>query len=58
MKLSWIASFALIGTAIAIPAQQAAKLPSGAPCTKDGNMGICESNLCIQDVNASQGKCK
>jgi hypothetical protein len=58
MKFSWIATLALFGAVMAMPAKQEAKLPSGAPCTKDGKMGICESNVCIQDVHASQGKCK
>jgi hypothetical protein len=67
MKFSWIATLALFGAAMAMPAKQEAKvclntlsshnpgdanslsyqLPSGAPCTKDGKMGICESNVCI-----------
>ncbi|KAI9368135.1 hypothetical protein BJX61DRAFT_546834 [Aspergillus egyptiacus] len=74
MKFSWIAALALFGTAMAIPqaettpgpsakasgaaAAAADLLPAGAPCTKDGSMGICESGVCIQDVNANQGTCQ
>ncbi|KAL5344118.1 hypothetical protein BJX70DRAFT_352618 [Aspergillus crustosus] len=65
MKLSWIATLALIGSAIAMPAQsaehkqsKAKTLAPGAPCTKDGKMGICQSNICIQDVHDDQGVCK
>ncbi|RDW65661.1 uncharacterized protein DSM5745_09400 [Aspergillus mulundensis] len=54
MNFSWIATLALIGTAMAA----GNNLPAGAPCTKDGKMGTCQSGLCIQDVHASQGTCK
>ncbi|KAL3434506.1 hypothetical protein BDV09DRAFT_195713 [Aspergillus tetrazonus] len=54
MNFSWLATLALIGTAMAA----GKTLPAGAPCTKDGKMGICESGVCIQDVNADQGHCK
>ncbi|KAL4952258.1 hypothetical protein BDW69DRAFT_185576 [Aspergillus filifer] len=52
MNFSWLATLALVGTAVA------ANLPAGAPCTKDGKMGTCQSGLCIQEPNAAQGKCK
>ncbi|KAL4808089.1 hypothetical protein BDV18DRAFT_134244 [Aspergillus unguis] len=59
MNFSWLATLALIGTAMAIPGGQGGgKLPSGATCEKSGKGGICQSGLCIQDVNANQGKCK
>ncbi|KAL2869694.1 uncharacterized protein BJX67DRAFT_378752 [Aspergillus lucknowensis] len=58
MKFTWIAALALIGSAMALPAKEPAKLPSGATCTKDGKLGICESGICVQDIHDSQGKCK
>ncbi|KAL4880588.1 hypothetical protein BJY04DRAFT_219060 [Aspergillus karnatakaensis] len=59
MKFLWIATLALAGSAMAMPAQAKAKtLAPGAACTKDGKMGVCQSGICIQDVHASQGVCK
>ncbi|KAL4940424.1 hypothetical protein BDV06DRAFT_224071 [Aspergillus oleicola] len=54
MNFSWLATLALVGTAVAA----GGKLPSGASCSKDGKMGTCQSGLCIQEPNAAQGKCK
>ncbi|KAL4865414.1 hypothetical protein BDV12DRAFT_200158 [Aspergillus spectabilis] len=61
MKFSWIATLALIGSAVAMPAQLQSKaktLAPGTPCTKDGKMGNCQSGVCIQDVHDNQGVCK
>ncbi|KAB8073702.1 hypothetical protein BDV29DRAFT_157332 [Aspergillus leporis] len=53
MRFSFIAAFAFVGIALA-----QAKLPSGQPCNKDGNLGVCESGLCVQLPDQPQGKCQ
>ncbi|BCS17343.1 uncharacterized protein APUU_10171A [Aspergillus puulaauensis] len=60
MKLSWIAALAVVGTAIAVPAPggPSTQLKPGAPCKKDGSLGICPSKVCIQKPDQDQGHCK
>ncbi|PLB54897.1 hypothetical protein P170DRAFT_470332 [Aspergillus steynii IBT 23096] len=52
MRFSLLTVITLVGAACA------AKLPSGAHCKKDGSMGVCASNLCVQSPNKAQGVCK
>ncbi|KAB8209421.1 Antifungal peptide [Aspergillus parasiticus SU-1] len=63
MRFSFLAALTLISAAIAAPQQagnDAAQntLAIGAPCKKDGSMGICEGGFCLQDEKADQGVCQ
>ncbi|KAE8151571.1 hypothetical protein BDV25DRAFT_152458 [Aspergillus avenaceus] len=65
MRFSILATLALLGVAIAMPQQpeggkgdEVKTIPVGAPCTKDGSMGICEGGFCLQDEKDSQGTCQ
>ncbi|OJJ95431.1 hypothetical protein ASPACDRAFT_47783 [Aspergillus aculeatus ATCC 16872] len=33
-------------------------LPNGATCNKDGSMGLCQSNFCMQNEGAATGVCR
>ncbi|KAI9929824.1 hypothetical protein ASPWEDRAFT_167491 [Aspergillus wentii DTO 134E9] len=62
MKLSFVATFALLGLAAALPASNndaaTNKLKAGDTCKPDGSLGICESNKCIKDKDADTGNCQ
>ncbi|KAL4890021.1 hypothetical protein BDV59DRAFT_185520 [Aspergillus ambiguus] len=59
MKLTFLASLAFLGVALAVPAQSGQKkIPEGQPCKKDGSMGVCATGYCLQDANSNQGVCK
>ncbi|RAH80587.1 hypothetical protein BO86DRAFT_410728 [Aspergillus japonicus CBS 114.51] len=59
---------ALLGTAAASPTTAGAKekplaarvniLPNGATCNKDGSLGVCQSNFCMQNEGAATGVCR
>ncbi|KAE8154000.1 hypothetical protein BDV25DRAFT_136368 [Aspergillus avenaceus] len=55
MRFILIAALALVGAAFAAPQD---KIPSGQPCNKDGSMGVCESGLCVQLPDQTQGVCQ
>ncbi|PLN83647.1 hypothetical protein BDW42DRAFT_192089 [Aspergillus taichungensis] len=60
MKLSFLATLALFGAAIASPVaagQEKPPLELDAPCKQDGSMGNCKSNYCEAKGDA-EGKCK
>ncbi|BCS27765.1 uncharacterized protein APUU_60813A [Aspergillus puulaauensis] len=50
--------FFFISTVLLGAAFAQAKLPAGAPCKKDGSLGVCTSGLCVQTPNQAQGVCK
>ncbi|OQE21801.1 hypothetical protein PENSTE_c011G08847 [Penicillium steckii] len=52
MRLTFLV-LALTGLSMA-----AKPLGPGATCKKDGSMGTCKSNVCVQQKNADTGKCK
>ncbi|KAE8143611.1 hypothetical protein BDV38DRAFT_276694 [Aspergillus pseudotamarii] len=64
MRFSFLAALTLISAAIAAPQQQGGNdaaqntLAIGAPCKKDGSMGICQGGFCLQDEKADQGVCQ
>ncbi|KAE8392596.1 hypothetical protein ETB97_002157 [Aspergillus alliaceus] len=63
MRFSFLAAFTLITAALAAPQQQGGgsvqkTIPIGAPCKKDGTMGVCDGGFCLQDEKADQGVCK
>ncbi|PLB45324.1 hypothetical protein P170DRAFT_513347 [Aspergillus steynii IBT 23096] len=61
MQISFLTTLTLIGAALAVPGADAKQktIAIGAPCTKDGNMGVCDKGgFCLQKENAKQGVCK
>ncbi|KAE8136382.1 hypothetical protein BDV38DRAFT_249969 [Aspergillus pseudotamarii] len=55
MRFTLFAALALVGTALATPQ---AKIGTGQPCKADGSMGVCDSGLCVQTPDQTQGVCK
>ncbi|KAE8336101.1 hypothetical protein BDV24DRAFT_168551 [Aspergillus arachidicola] len=55
MRFTLFAALAFVGAALATPQ---AKIAAGQPCKADGSMGVCDSGLCVQTPDQTQGVCQ
>ncbi|KAJ6102541.1 hypothetical protein N7486_004968 [Penicillium sp. IBT 16267x] len=59
MRFILLALFAMVGAVMANDmVTVATKLATGAACKKDGSMGICTSNFCLQTPDEATGVCQ